>query len=333
MVSKAPPSHFGVGGRGNLFARFRASPKNEIATFLNNRLQRFDIALVRPSELWRITDFLGRRPLPGPAKPARAPLARAFGPDDGATTFDFAVIMPSTLRPTITQALRSIFAQDFAGTVQTLIGVDQPYGDAALVEAACRDRPPNHSVLLFDPGYSTSQRHGGLHPCWDGGVLRTILSYLAASRRLAYLDDDNWWAPNHLSSLASAMEGHDWAWSRRWFVDPHSRRALSEDVWESVGPGAGVFGGWVDPNCLAIDKLACEAVLRWWAIPTRHSGSAWDADRNVFRILSTQFNGRATGMASTYYQLTETEPNYPRRMALIAKAHQSENEESAVTAG
>jgi hypothetical protein len=293
--------------------------KGGVAAFLNRRLRRFDAVLMRRSELWRITDFLGRQPSPGPARPARPPLARAFGPDDGATRFDFAVIMPSILRPTLAEALRSVFAQDFSGTVQTLIGVDQPQGDIgdiAAVEAACRDRPPNHAVLLFDPGYSTSQRHGGLHPCWDGGVLRTLLSYLAASRRLAYLDDDNGWAPHHLSALAAALDGHDWAWSRRWFVDPRTRRTLAEDVWESVGPGGGTFGGFVDPNCLAIDKLACEAVLRWWSIPTRNSGTAWDADRNVFRILSSEFRGRATGVVSTYYAMNEDE-HYGRRMALI----------------
>ncbi|MDR3532202.1 MAG: glycosyltransferase family A protein [Rhodopila sp.] len=296
--------------------------KSEVAAILNRLLRRFDVALVRPSEVWRITDFLGRQPLAGAARLARQPLTRAFGPDDGATQFDFAVIMPSILRPTIANALRSIFAQDFAGTVQTLIGVDQPSGEVAMVEAACRDRPPNHTVLLFDPGYSTSQRHGGLHPAWDGGVLRTVLSYLAASRRLAYLDDDNWWAPNHLSSLGAALEGHDWAWSRRWFADPHTRQPLAEDIWESVGPGAGVFGGWVDPNCLAIDKLACEAVLRWWGIPTRNSGTAWDADRNVFRILSSHFRGRASGVLSCNYTLTETDEHYARRTALIAGLRQ-----------
>jgi len=298
--------------------------KNALAAFLNRRLRRFDIALVRPSEVWRIGDYLGRQPAPGRPKPARPPMAHAFGPDDGATKFDFSVVIPSILRPSLADALRSIFAQDFTGTVQTLIGVDQPQGnvagDISGVEAACRDRPPNHSVLLLDPGYSTSQRHGGMHPAWDGGSLRTVLSYLAASRRLAYLDDDNAWAPAHLSSLAAALEGHDWAWSRRWFVDPRTRRKLAEDVWESVGPGAGVFGGFVDPNCLAIDKLACEAVLRWWSIPTRNSGSAWDADRNVFRVLSTEFRGRPTGLATSHYTLPETDEHYARRLALIAGA-------------
>jgi hypothetical protein len=291
--------------------------RKDIASFLNRRLRRFDVALVRPSELWRTTEFLGKQPVPGHARPARPAFACVFGPDNEATRFDFVVVMPSILRPTIVAALRSVFAQNFAGSVQILIGVDQPRGEMALIGDACRDRPPSHSVLVLDPGYSTSQRHGGLHPCWDGGVLRTVLGYLAASRRLAFLDDDNWWAPHHLASLARALDGHEWAWSQRWFVDPWTRRPIAEDIWESVGPGAGVFGGWVDPNCLAIDKLACESVLRWWSIPTRNSGTAWDADRNVFRILQQEFKGRSTGSASCYYALTENDEHYARRMALI----------------
>jgi hypothetical protein len=44
-----------------------------------------------------------------------------------------------------------------------------------------------------------------------------------------------------------------------------------QDRWESVGPvphgTAADPAGWVDPNCLAIDKLACEAVQRWRGAP------------------------------------------------------------------
>lgn len=234
-----------------------------------------------------------------------------FGPEPGGAKFDFAVVMPSLLRPTIGRALASVFAQDFAGSVQTLVGVDVPLGGIEAVAAACATRPPNHTVMVFDPGYSTSVRHGGLHPAWDGGVLRVVLSYLAASRRVAYLDDDNWWAPAHLSTLAAALEGHDWAWSRRFHVEPREGGAMREDLWESVGPGLGVFPeGWVDPNSIAIDKLACGAVLRWWGLPKPDSPTATDADWNVFRVLRTEFRGRGTGLATTYYTVKDRIPVY-----------------------
>jgi len=286
--------------------------KSDFVAFLNRRLRRFDIAVIRHSELWRMTAHLGRQPVPtGPAAPARAPLLRVLGPEPGHATFDFAVVMPSLLRPTLARALASVFAQDFPGTVQTLIGIDVPRGDIAVIEDACRARPANHTVLLFDPGYSTSVRHGGLHPAWDGGVLRTVLSYLAASRRVAYLDDDNWWAPAHLSSLAAALEGHDWAWSLRFHVEPGPDGAMREDRWESVGPGRGVFPeGWVDPNTLAIDKLACETVLRWWGLPKPDSPTGTSGDWNVFRHLSNAYRGRGTGRATAYYTVKDRIPVY-----------------------
>ncbi len=79
------------------------------------------------------------------------------------------------------------------------------------------------------------------------------------------------------------------------------------------------MGGWVDPNCLAIDKIACEAVLRWWSIPIRHSAGAMDADRNVFRILNAEFRGAPTGQHSVFYEITETDPMHPHRLGWIGE--------------
>ncbi|MDE2185069.1 MAG: glycosyltransferase family 2 protein, partial [Alphaproteobacteria bacterium] len=229
--------------------------------------------------------------------------------------------MPTTLRPTIADAVRSVFAQRFEGTVQILVGADLSAGDASrLIDDIGRSVPDSHSVLFFYPGYSTSQRHGGMHAAHDGGALRTILSYLANSRYVAYLDDENWWSDDHLSSLYHVLSaGADWAYASRWYVHPASRKPVCRDEWESVGPARGFFRstGWVDPNCLALDKIACEAVLRWWAIPVRNSPKAMDGDRNVFRFLSTEFNGVPTGKFTVFYQLDETDPMHPRRLNWI----------------
>ena len=175
-------------------------------------------------------------------------------------------------------------------------------------------------MLLFYPGYSTSSRHGGLHAPQDGGSLRTILSYLANSCYVAYLDDDNWWSEDHLSALYAVLSaGAEWAYTLRWFVHPGSRQLICRDDWELVGPGVGFFRGWVDPNCLAIDKIACEAVLRWWSIPQPNSANGMNADRNVFRILSTEFRGAPTNRHSVFYEITETDPMHPYRLSVIGE--------------
>ena len=150
--------------------------------------------------------------------------------------------------------------------------------------------------------------------------MRTILSYLANSRYVAYLDDDNWYASHHLSSLHEAMRGYDWAYSLRWYVHPVSRRPICEDRWEAIGPVPTAVDpdGWVDPICLALDKLACEAILRWWCIPQRNSPLAMDADRNVFRILRTEFRGCGTNNASVFYAIAESDRyRHPFRLEMI----------------
>ncbi|HAJ20463.1 MAG TPA: glycosyltransferase family 2 protein, partial [Rhodospirillaceae bacterium] len=99
------------------------------------------------------------------------------------------------------QALRSIFAQQNVGRIHILVGVDRAEGDIAAINPIFQEQPDNCVTTLVNLGYSTSTRHGGIHAAGDGGALRTILSYMANSRYVAYLDDDNWLAPDHLEKL------------------------------------------------------------------------------------------------------------------------------------
>jgi hypothetical protein len=267
---------------------------------------------------------LGLQPAPGgPTKPFSAPFLRGLQGSQIASLqepADFAVVMPTALRPTVTDAIQSVFNQRFDGTIQMLIGIDAGSYELARVEQFCRSIPDRQSVLLFYPGYSTSRRHGGLHAARDGGSLRTALSYLANSRYVAYLDDDNSWSDDHVSAMHSVLSaGAEWAYALRWFVHPGSRKPICRDEWESVGPGVGSFSGWVDPNCLAIDKIACEAVLRWWSIPEPNSANGMNADRNVFRILSREFRGAPTNRHSVFYEITETDPMHPYRLSAIGE--------------
>ena len=291
---------------------------------VNRVLRSLDVQVVRYSNLWHPTaTHLVRQPhRDASTLSSERPFLKLFegGLANSHDSFDFAVVMTTTLRPTIHRALRSIFNQQFDGRVQVLIGVDVPLGSHEALEETCRAVPDRQCVLCLYPGYSTSRRHGGQHLAGDGGALRTVLSYLADSRFVAYLDDDNWWSEDHLASLYQALNDAQWAYSLRWFVHPHSGRLVCKDEWESIGPGRGEFrqyGGWVDPNCLAIDKQACETILPWFSIPMRNSERCMGADRNVFRILSREFRSRATGRYSVFYTVNETDPLHQARLQEI----------------
>lgn len=231
------------------------------------------------------------------------------------------VVIPTTLRDSLVQSVRSVYGQSLEGPVHVLIGIDKAEGDPAILDQLADELPQNHMLTIVDPGYSTSTRHGGLHPAHDGGVLRTVLSYLANSRHVAYLDDDNWWDADHLRSLLAAIDGKDWAFGLRWFVDPATREPLCVDEWESVGPDRGVFAkraeGFVDPSSLMIDKIACESVLRWWTVPLSRDPVAMSADRNVFLALKRHFSFAATGKATCYYVIETAGPMYRYRAEWI----------------
>jgi hypothetical protein len=259
----------------------------------------------------------------------KAPLPAAWRFDargrDAQARADVAVIVTTVLRPSLEAALASVFRQDFAGHLQLLVGVDRAAGSVQPLLDLLAARPEKISALVLYPGYSTSTRHGGLHKASDGGALRTVLSYLANAPLLAYLDDDNAWLPNHLSSLAGAIAGFDWAYSLRMFVDERTGRDLCVDIWDAAGPGKGVhrgtLGGFSDVNCLMIDKTRAEDALPLWSIPL----SKWKAtaDRQVFRRLCLDHPAAWSGLATVRYAIRPSFylwPKIRRHVAAVQRA-------------
>jgi hypothetical protein len=246
--------------------------------------------------------------------------------------FDAAVVIPTVLRPTLKDAVLSVFRQSFPGRLQILIGIDRSKGDPGVLDEILTQRPPRHAVTLLDLGYSVSVRNGGVHLDGLGGTMRTILSYMANSRYVAYLDDDNWHAESHIESLLTAIRGHDWAFSLRWFVDEDTRRPVGIDNFESIGPGKGVYtvglGGWADPNCLMIDKLNCEPVLRCWSTQFPFRGTNWSSDRAVFDALRHR-RWICTGKPTAFYAMHKSDPNHAARMKYLSQSQPNAQQPAA----
>jgi hypothetical protein len=220
---------------------------------------------------------------------------------------DVAVVVPTILRPSLLKAARSVYAQEFAGRIQLLVGVDVAEGDPSVLEALRADCPRDVALTVLDLGYSTSTRHGGLHSNHNGGALRTILSFAANAPRVAYLDDNDWWGRDHLAGLCATLEaGHDWAFSLRWIVDPATGWPVCPDQWDSVGPGRGSdqarFGGFCSPSTLMLDKRACARMLHLWSEAPFADGSG--EDRLVFDALSKGFKGAGSGLHTAFTTLS-----------------------------
>lgn len=245
--------------------------------------------------------------------------------------FDAAVVIPTTCRPSLLRAVHSVFHQIGVQRIHTLIGIDTVRGNDAVIDDILDTRPAQHAVTVLHLGYSTSIRHGGIYGTIDGGAIRTILTYAANSRYVSYLDDDNWIGETHIARLLRAIQGQDWAFTLRWFVDPETNQPLAVDRWESVGPGEGVFrdrfGGFVDPNCLMIDKVRCSQVPGLWTLPLRPRTPT--ADRTVFEALRRSKAVGSTGEPTAYYVTNSHDENHRIRLAWI-KALEREQGKAAL---
>lgn len=200
---------------------------------------------------------------------------------------EVAVLISTLQRPCIARAVESVYAQSFKGRIQIVVGVDKREEPAADFDAIFAARPEHVSAIVLAPPYSTSVRHGGVHTALDGGAMRTLLSFLANAPHVAYLDDDNTYEPEHLEILMRAVSGQVWAHSQRMLVDDETDRDIVVDRWDSVGVGRGRFaaqGGFVDTNCLLVDKVAAaRAFGRWSESGTGQPG--YTADRNFFSAI------------------------------------------------
>ncbi|CAN5371886.1 hypothetical protein BH10PSE5_BH10PSE5_20050 [soil metagenome] len=160
---------------------------------------------------------------------------------------DVAVIVPTILRPALLDAVRSVYDQTFEGRVQLLIGADLKGDQAGRLFDLLETRPANLSATVLTLPYSTSSRHGGVHPAWDGGALRPILSFMANAQHLAYLDDDNTWEPDHLASLMAASRARPGptvcggCWTKR---PARSWGSISGTRWGPAGGGSRRRAAW-----------------------------------------------------------------------------------------
>lgn len=242
-----------------------------------------------------------------------------FGLKPFQTPFDVAVIVPTIMRPSLLQAIRSVFAQDCPERIQILIGVDKQDADQRILQQLISECPDRMAITVLDLGYSTSVSSGGLSTNPFGGELRTILSYAANSDRLCYLDDDNWWAPHHISRLLGVISGFDWAFSYRWYVDGNDDRVLCVDDFESIGPGRGLyakqFGGFVDTNCMMLNRSKCRDVFPYWSIPLFESGAG--EDRVVFDMLREKHSVAWKREPSVYYRLNSARGKNEARIKIF----------------
>lgn len=137
------------------------------------------------------------------------------------------VLIVSRGRPSLARAIESALAQDLPDPPNVTLMFD------ATTTVAAKNSVPNHSRVrvLTSPNRAQFLKQGGGHRV---ARLRNEVVAASSAPMLAFLDDDNTWESNHLSSLLSilAVDGvaaaHSW---RRVYTRQRQPHQLTAYPW------------------------------------------------------------------------------------------------------
>jgi glycosyltransferase involved in cell wall biosynthesis len=118
---------------------------------------------------------------------------------------------------------------------------------------------------------------------------------------ICYLDDDNWYEPDHIESLVEMIEKHDlgWAYSLRKVVD-NDGNFICEDNCESLGCVPNASGQYlVDNSCYAVRTDVARKHSHAWYVPIV-------SDRNFqAELMRAKISAGTTGKHSVNYRLSK----------------------------
>jgi glycosyltransferase involved in cell wall biosynthesis len=120
---------------------------------------------------------------------------------------------------------------------------------------------------------------------WYGHRVYAACSFLVNADAICYLDEDNWFEPNHVEKLVEVLnEGNDWAYSLRKIYNKEGE-FLCEDNCESLGRWPVYFNDKVfhiDTSSFIVRRDVATRIGQSWY-------GQWGADRQFFNAIKQFF--------------------------------------------
>lgn len=205
------------------------------------------------------------------------------------------VITPTTGAPELVDALISVEEQDYDGPLDHLVVVDGQEFLPKVIEMVERSGTnPTVMVLPYNTGANG----------WNGHRIYASVPGLVNSDYIAFLDQDNWYKSNHISSLAAKLDGNnelELAFSLRSIYEK-DKTYITDDNCESLGLwpiwNSGYSNFLIDTSCFFFRTAFIRRTGRKWLYP-------YNADARYSMILKASFSGKyeTTGLYTLNYRL------------------------------
>jgi len=199
-----------------------------------------------------------------------------------------AVVTPTIGSKYLQQCLSSVENQTYKNMTHYVFVDGDQYNSS--VKSVTKDFNVKHIELQENVGKG-----------WYGHRVYASCSFLVNAELICYLDEDNWFEPNHIETLVNRIkEKHlQWAFSLRKIYDKDGN-FICDDNCESLGSWPVYF----DPNTHHIDT-SCFAVRQSVATKIGHAWyGQWGADRQFFYNLARNYTQyETTGEYTMCYRL------------------------------
>ena len=234
-----------------------------------------------------------------------------------------AVITPTIGKTTLKNAMLSVANQTYKNLHHYII-VDGPeFFETAFENATVshKDSKVSFHVTPINTGA------GGFY----GHRIYAAYPHLVNEDYVVFLDEDNWFSPEHVEALVTLIEEKklDWAYSLRdvYVQDLRGPKFLAHDKCESIGRWPIFFTQnlpdnqkdyLVDTSSYCFKREFLIKVCNHW-----HSG--WGGDRRFFRIIHKEIkhnNFETTGLHTLHYELPDMYKAYGGDLKFFERGNQ-----------
>ena len=180
------------------------------------------------------------------------------------------VVIPTTGADTLFDAVGSVLEQDTI--VECLVVIDGPqFEDKTYHLLQPYDDHPRLKFMALPENVGANGYYG--HRVY------AAIGHLVNTDYVCYLDQDNWFDTEHVSSLLDVIKRKDldWAYAYRKIVDAEGK-FICEDNCESLGK----ITGFVDTNCYMLHREVCVNIGHAWY-------GTWGMDRMFYKCASQYY--------------------------------------------